>query len=66
MVPRLRRFAVWALSRAVGGSWSPTLAALGLRPTLRWAWSGRGADLDGEDFGEAFARGVEEERARWS
>lgn len=64
MVPRLRRFAVWALSRAVGGTWSPTLAALGLRPTLRWAWSGRGSDLDGEDLSEACARGVEEARRR--
>ncbi len=66
MRARLRRFTVWALSRAVGGTWSPTLAALGLRPTLAWAWSGRGADLDGQTVAEGFARGVEEERARCS
>jgi hypothetical protein len=62
MTPMLRRFCVWALSRAVEGSWSPSLAALGLRPTLRWAWSGRHADLDGHSVADGWREGVEEGR----
>ncbi len=61
---RRRRFVTWALSRIFGGSWSPSLAWLGLRPTLAWAWSGRHADLAGQDLCEVAREAVELEMAR--
>lgn len=37
---RARRFGMWIAWRWFGGG-SPSLAVLGLRPTLRWTWTGR-------------------------
>lgn len=41
---RLERFGMWVAYRLLGGYGSPSLAAMELAPTLRWAWTGRAED----------------------
>jgi hypothetical protein len=64
MHERLIMWLFYAIDRADVGS--PSLGAIGLRPTLRWVWSGASvhAHRVTETPGNAFVRGFNEAMAR--
>jgi hypothetical protein len=55
----IARLFQWAHFRATGDIWSPSMRMLCMRPTLRWAWTGRDRDVGGPTLADAIAEGVE-------
>jgi hypothetical protein len=48
----------WVYFRSTGAIWSPSMAALCMRPTLRWAFTGRDCDVGGPTLADSIAESM--------